>query len=57
MMSILYLYIFCINFDYISLHLGYETAKVVELKDWIQRRGIKTIGKRNVDLVKAMYNK
>jgi len=53
MMSISYLCIFCINFYYISLYLGYGKAKVVELKDWIQRRGIKTSGKRKADLVKS----
>jgi len=53
MTSILYLCIFSINFYYISLYLGYGTAKVVELKDQIQRRGIKTSGKRKADLVKS----
>jgi len=53
MTSISYLCIFYINFDYISLYLGYGTAKVVELKDWIQRRDIKTSGKRKADLVKS----
>jgi len=53
MTNILYLCKFCINFDYISLYLGYGTAKAVELKDWIERRGIKTSGKRKADLVKS----
>lgn len=28
--------------------------KVVELKEWLQRRGIKTSGKRKADLIKSV---
>ena len=29
-----------------------QSSKVAELKEWLQRRGVKTSGKKKVDLIK-----
>ena len=38
--------------DRITDEKSLQSLKVVELKEWLQRRGVKTSGKKKADLIK-----
>ena len=38
--------------DSITDEKSLQSLKVIELKEWLQRRGVKTSGKKKADLIK-----